>query len=249
RCRLAGRGRSRGGARAGAGARAAPLHRAVSLPRRGGMERHTARALADPTHAARSHRARLGLGGAQEERAGFAGADRRDALRVVVVTGGARPGKSASALAAANARSGPKLYVATAEPRDDEMRQRIAHHRAERGPDWQTIEAPLDPAAALAQPGAVVAVVVDCLTLWTSNLMLAGKDDAGIAAAAEGLAARAAAAPPTVYVVTNEVGLGIVPEHPMARRFRDLAGRVNQRFGAHAAEVWLLVCGQPLRVK
>src|SRR5262249_33885509 len=128
-----------------------------------------------------------------------------------------------------------------------EMRARIARHRQERGAGWQTAESPTDPAAALATAAQVV--VLDCLTLWISNLMLGGLDDDAIFAAAQGLADSCAAAAVTVYAVTNEVGLGIVPEHPTARRFRDLAGRVNQIFGARAVEVWLLVCGQPLRIK
>ena len=159
---------------------------------------------------------------------------------LVLVTGGARSGKSSYALA--RARGG--LYIATAEAGDDEMRERIARHREERGPAWKTIEAPMDPAAALPASGVVV---LDCLTLWISNLMLAGRDDAAIYAAAADLAEKSTRC--TTYAVTNEVGLGIVPEHPLARRFRDLAGRVNQTFAAAATEVWLLVCGQPLRIK
>jgi adenosylcobinamide kinase/adenosylcobinamide-phosphate guanylyltransferase len=159
---------------------------------------------------------------------------------LVLVTGGARSGKSAFALA----RAQGGLYIATAEAGDDEMRERIARHRQERGPGWQTLEAPMDPAAVLPASGVVV---IDCLTLWISNLMLAGRDDAAIYAAAADLASKSVRC--TTYAVTNEVGLGIVPEHPMARRFRDLAGRVNQTFAAAAGEVWLLVCGQPLRIK
>ena len=161
-------------------------------------------------------------------------------MPLVLVTGGARSGKSAFALARANGG----VYIATAEAGDDEMRERIARHRAERGPAWTTVEAPLDPAAALPAAGTAL---IDCLTLWISNLMLAGRDDAAIYAAAEHLAGKASAC--TTIAVTNEVGLGIVPEHPLARRFRDVAGRVNQIFAARADEVWLLVCGQPLRIK
>jgi adenosylcobinamide kinase/adenosylcobinamide-phosphate guanylyltransferase len=168
-------------------------------------------------------------------------------MPLVLVTGGARSGKSAFAQRRADAFPSPRLYIATGEPGDDEMRARIACHRAERGAGWQTAESPTDPAAALATPAQVV--VLDCLTLWVSNLMLAGHDDAAVHAAAVSLADACAAAAVPVYAVTNEVGLGIVPEHAVARRFRDLAGRVNQLFGARAVEVWLLVCGQPLRIK
>jgi adenosylcobinamide kinase / adenosylcobinamide-phosphate guanylyltransferase len=157
-----------------------------------------------------------------------------------LVTGGARSGKSSFALA----RAQGGVYIATAEAGDDEMRDRIARHRRERGDTWRTIEAPIDPAAVFPREGVVV---LDCLTLWISNLMLAGREDDAIAVAATDLAAKATAC--TSFVVTNEVGLGIVPEHPLARRFRDLAGRVNQIFATQAAEVWLLVCGQPLRIK
>ena len=159
---------------------------------------------------------------------------------LVLVTGGARSGKSAFALA----RGQAGVYIATAEAGDDEMRLRIEHHRKERGQNWVTIEAPLDPAIALPRDGVVV---IDCLTLWVSNLMLAGRTDEAIYAAAADFAAKATTC--TTYAVTNEVGMGIVPEHPLARRFRDVAGRVNQTFAAAAAEVWLLVCGQPLRIK
>jgi adenosylcobinamide kinase/adenosylcobinamide-phosphate guanylyltransferase len=168
-------------------------------------------------------------------------------MPLVLVTGGARSGKSAFAQRRAEAFAAPRLYIATGEPGDDEMRERIARHREARGAGWQTAESPTDPAAALATPANVV--VLDCLTLWVSNLLLAGRDDDAIAAAAASLADSCAVAAVPIYAVTNEVGLGIVPEHAVARRFRDLAGRVNQTFGARAVEVWLLVCGQPLRIK
>ncbi len=168
-------------------------------------------------------------------------------MPLVLVTGGARSGKSGFAQRRAETFPEPRLYIATGEPGDDEMRARIARHRKERGPGWRTVESPTDPAAALAQTAHVV--VLDCLTLWISNLMLGGHDDEAIFTAARRLADSCAGAAAPVYAVTNEVGLGIVPEHPVARRFRDLAGRVNQLFGARAVEVWLLVCGQPLRIK
>jgi len=168
---------------------------------------------------------------------------------IVLVTGGARSGKSAFALARTEALAPPDwLFIATAEPRDDEMRARIAEHRRQRRSGWITVEAPLDPAAALGGAGSRPAALVDCVTLWLSNLIEAGRDDDAIEAAVQALVAGTAATRPLV-LVTNEVGLGIVPEHPLARRYRDLIGRVNQRIAAAATEVHLLVCGQPLRIK
>ncbi|HJZ84995.1 MAG TPA: bifunctional adenosylcobinamide kinase/adenosylcobinamide-phosphate guanylyltransferase [Polyangia bacterium] len=169
---------------------------------------------------------------------------------MVLVTGGARAGKSAFARMRAEAAGGaPRLFIATAHAGDDEMRARIARHQRERGPTWRTVEAALDPASAVRAAADARVVLIDCLTLWLSNLMLAGRDDEAIDAAAADLCATASAARCPLFVVTNEVGLGIVPEHPLARRFRDLAGLTNQRFAAAASELYLLVCGQPLRIK
>lgn len=172
-----------------------------------------------------------------------------DAPRLTLVLGGARSGKSRYAeglvAALAPAWSPPWIYVATAEPRDAEMRARIAAHRARRGPSWQTVEAPheLAETIVLAQPAPVL---VDCLTLWLSNLMLAAVDiDTEIARLERAL--EAAAAP--IVLVSNEVGSGIVPEHPLGRRFRDLQGGLNQRMGARADRVVLMVAGLPLVVK
>jgi adenosylcobinamide kinase/adenosylcobinamide-phosphate guanylyltransferase len=171
--------------------------------------------------------------------------------RVVLVTGGARSGKSrfAETRLAELAPGGPWLYVATAEPRgDDEMNVRIARHQSRRGSAWRTVEAARDVAGALAS-AAAAGVLVDCVTLWLTNLLLDGADDDALlaAAAALGAAARACAVP--VVLVTNEVGAGIVPEHPLGRRFRDLAGLVNQRLAAASDEVVLVACGLPLRLR
>jgi adenosylcobinamide kinase / adenosylcobinamide-phosphate guanylyltransferase len=164
---------------------------------------------------------------------------------VLLVTGGARSGKSALAEARALAHGGGAVYIATAQAFDTEMEERIALHRARRLAGWQTVEAPLDLAGALcAQDGRPC--LVDCLTLWLTNLMLAERD---WRAEAEGLlAALGARSAPTV-VVTNEVGGGIVPENALARAFRDAAGLLNQRVAAIADEVILAVCGLPLKVK
>jgi len=168
---------------------------------------------------------------------------------MTLVLGGARSGKSRYAegliTALPPASNPPWIYVATAEPGDDEMRARIATHRARRGSPWQTIEAPheLAEAVVLAQP---MPVLVDCLTLWLSNLMMAAADiDAEIAQLERAL--EAATAP--IVMVSNEVGSGIVPEHPLGRRFRDLQGMLNQRMAARADRVVLMVAGLPLAVK
>ncbi len=159
--------------------------------------------------------------------------------------GGARSGKSARAEALVTAQPPPWLYLATAQALDDEMRARIADHRARRGNNWRTVEVPLDLPDALADAGRMP-VLVDCLTLWLSNLMLGGHDVAAATDALEvALDARAA---PTV-LVANEVGLGIVPDNALARAFRDRAGRLNQRLALRAERVLFMVAGLPLEVK
>lgn len=162
------------------------------------------------------------------------------------VLGGARSGKSRHAEAAVAALPRPWFYIATGEPRDNEMAARIAEHRARRGTEWQTVEAPRDLAAALAAVPAGAAVLIDCLTLWLANVMLAGADvDGEIARFEHTLAERKG----PVVLVANEVGLGIVPDNALARRFRDTAGRLNQRLAALADRVVLLVAGIPVKVK
>ena len=170
--------------------------------------------------------------------------------RLVLVTGGARSGKSrfAEQRLGELAPGGPWRYVATAEALDDEMRARIAHHRARRGERWRTVEAPRALADAVRAP-AEAAVLVDCITLWLSNGMLDGAaDDALLVAAGEVAAAARESGVPVVFV-TNEVGGGIVPEHALARRFRDVAGWVNQRLAAACDEVFLVAAGLPLRLR
>ncbi|MXP64160.1 bifunctional adenosylcobinamide kinase/adenosylcobinamide-phosphate guanylyltransferase [Roseomonas sp. M0104] len=162
-----------------------------------------------------------------------------------LVLGGARSGKSRHAEALIARHPAPWAYVATAEAWDDEMRDRIAAHQARRGADWRTLHAPLDLAAALGAAEARPALV-DCLTLWLTNLMLGGHDVVAATAALE--AALDARAAPTV-LVANEVGLGIVPENALARRFRDAAGVLNQRLAARAATVHFIAAGLPLVLK
>jgi len=172
--------------------------------------------------------------------------ERRGARRLALVLGGARSGKSRHAEALVTALPPPWLYIATGEPCDNEMAARIAEHRARRGTQWQTVEAPRDLAGALAAAPAGAAVLIDCLTLWLTNVMLAGADvDAEIARLERALVERGGA----TVVVANEVGLGIVPDNALARSFRDAAGRLNQRLAAAADRVVLLVAGIPVKVK
>jgi adenosylcobinamide kinase / adenosylcobinamide-phosphate guanylyltransferase len=165
---------------------------------------------------------------------------------LTLVIGGARSGKSRYAEGLIAALPPPWIYVATAEAGDAEMAERIGHHRAQRGKDWQTIEAPHDLAAALAVLPASTPVLIDCLTLWLSNRMLA---DADVEAETTQLEAALARRHAPVVLVSNEVGFSIVPDNALARRFRDLQGRLNQRMAARAGGVVLMVAGLPLVVK
>jgi adenosylcobinamide kinase/adenosylcobinamide-phosphate guanylyltransferase len=167
-------------------------------------------------------------------------------VAVILVGGGARSGKSRYALEKAQAIEGRRAFIATAQPLDDEMCTRIAIHRQARGENFTTIEEPLDLARVIAD-STFDAIVVDCLTLWLSNLMLANKDcDREITA----LIVAAQAARATVIFVSNEVGSGIVPtDNALSRDFRDRAGILNQRIAAIAQEVYFMVFGQPLRIK
>lgn len=167
-----------------------------------------------------------------------------------LVTGGARSGKSRFVQAEAEATPGPWAFVATAQPLDVDMAARIRSHQAERGPGWTTVEAPFEPEVALADP-APRGFVVDCLTLWISNLLLGpyAGDTRGLDLRAQSLAARLAEESRPVWVVTNEVGLGIVPADALSRDYRDALGRANQAVARVADRVTLLVAGCPVRVK
>jgi adenosylcobinamide kinase/adenosylcobinamide-phosphate guanylyltransferase len=167
-------------------------------------------------------------------------------VRLTLVLGGARSGKSRYAESLITARAPPWIYVATAQAGDDEMARRIAAHRARRNAGWQTIEAPHDLAGALETASAHARLLVDCMTLWLTNRMLAEADlDAEIGRLEEALLRRAGMA----VLVSNEVGYGIVPDNALARRFRDAQGRLNQRLAASADRVVLVVAGLPLAVK
>jgi adenosylcobinamide kinase / adenosylcobinamide-phosphate guanylyltransferase len=184
---------------------------------------------------------------------------------VTLVTGGARSGKSRFALALAEETASSRVYVATAEPLDDEMRRRIERHRAERGEGWSTVEEPVDLGGALAAlPAGAEFAVVDCLTVWLGNLLhrrgsqeggpladLPRRPDLADPAAFPEIAALLAlldAPPCPLVLVTNEVGWGIVPDNPLARAFRDLAGRVNEEAARRAERVVLMVAGRPLEL-
>ena len=167
--------------------------------------------------------------------------------RTTLVLGGARSGKSAYAEGLIVAAGPVATYLATAEPGDGEMAARIAHHRARRGPGWVTVEEPLDLLGTLervARPDRPV--LVDCLTLWLSNLMFAERDvEAETARLAQGLGALVG----PVVLVSNEVGQGIVPDNALARAFRDHAGRLHQAVAAAAARVVFVTAGLPMVLK
>ena len=168
--------------------------------------------------------------------------------KITFVIGGARSGKSSFALNRASALPGQKVYIATAQAFDAEMSDRIEKHKEERSRDWNTIEESMNLADVLRTASSAYNVVlVDCLTLWLSNLMLADKDlekemQLFIASLITHHASR-------VFVVSNEVGMGIVPENELARRFRDMAGRLNQKMAAVADEVYLVAAGIPVKIK
>jgi adenosylcobinamide kinase/adenosylcobinamide-phosphate guanylyltransferase len=170
---------------------------------------------------------------------------------LVLVTGGARSGKSrfAEARLAELAPSGPWLYVATAELRDEEMRARVALHQLRRGPAWRTCEEPRQLIAALAEAQTARGILVDCITLWLTNLLLDDLPDNTILARCDEMAERARSLEVPVVLVSNEVGAGIVPDNTLARRFRDLAGVANQRLAQAAHEVVLVTAGLPLRLR
>jgi adenosylcobinamide kinase/adenosylcobinamide-phosphate guanylyltransferase len=165
----------------------------------------------------------------------------------VLVLGGARSGKSRFAEGLVTETGLVRHYVATGRAWDDEMRDRIAHHRASRGDGWQTHEEPLGLTERLAElddPANVV--LVDCLTLWVTNLMM---EEQAIPEAFAALAAHVTGARAKLVFVSNEVGLGIVPDNRMAREFRDHAGRLHQSIAAAAAQVYFVAAGLPLKMK
>ncbi|MBU0971514.1 MAG: bifunctional adenosylcobinamide kinase/adenosylcobinamide-phosphate guanylyltransferase [Proteobacteria bacterium] len=173
---------------------------------------------------------------------------------ITLVIGGCRSGKSSFALEEANqisqGQTRGKIFLATSVPTDPEMDKRVIQHRKERGEQWQTIEAPvmIHKTIELASKTADV-ILVDCLTLWTSNLLFAGYDEERIMEAISLLTVALAKSACPVFLVSNEVGYGIVPENFLARQFRDFAGLVNQKIAAAADRVFLTVAGIALPIK
>lgn len=171
-------------------------------------------------------------------------------MSLTLITGGARSGKSSFAQQRASAHQGSVLFVATAEARDDDMAARIAKHQNERPAHWRTLEAPLNVADALARTPPAPVVLLDCVTLWVTNLLLReGATWADAEAELDALLAWYHAHPVTMLVVTNEVGLGIVPADHLSRTFRDWLGVFNQRLAAEADAVYLMVAGLAVEVK
>ncbi len=167
--------------------------------------------------------------------------------KTIFLTGGARSGKSSFALKEASRIAGRKAYIATAEALDEEMMNRIECHRKQRGKEWDTFEEPLMIAEIIKNIGDKYdAVVLDCLTLWLSNIIHANLD---MEPEIERLISSLLSHHISVFIVSNEVGMGIVPENEMARKFRDMAGTLNRRVARVADEVYLVVAGIPLKIK
>jgi adenosylcobinamide kinase/adenosylcobinamide-phosphate guanylyltransferase len=169
-------------------------------------------------------------------------------MPLTVLIGGARSGKSALALRLA-AGAEQVVFVATGEARDEEMAERIERHRLERPAGWRVVEEPVALREAIEAAPSAGYVVVDCLSLWVSNLLEAGWADAAVKTEAERTARAAADRPGATVVVSNEVGLGVVPATPLGRRYRDLLGRVNATFAAAADEALFVVAGRTLPLR
>lgn len=170
--------------------------------------------------------------------------------RITFVIGGCRSGKSGHAQALAEQIEGKKIYLATCVPHDDEMAERVRRHQAQRDARWETLEEPVELAGAIADhSGEYNVILVDCLTLWTSNLLLSPDKAPELDAACRDLVQSLKSARCPVILVSNEVGTGIVPENELARRYRDEAGWVNQKIAASADRVVWMVAGIPVTIK
>jgi adenosylcobinamide kinase/adenosylcobinamide-phosphate guanylyltransferase len=170
--------------------------------------------------------------------------------RIYFITGGARSGKSAFAETIAGTMNGKRAYLATAQALDAEMVARIEHHRARRGDAWDTYEEPLAVAELVRKlNGRYEVLLLDCLTLWLSNIIARSEHDGDIGAQIDDLTAAVREFSGTAIVVSNEVGLGIVPDNPLARRFRDIAGLANQRIAQASDQAYFLAAGIPVKIK
>lgn len=170
-------------------------------------------------------------------------------MPLTVLLGGARSGKSSLAVARARALDVPVVFIATAETLDAEMEERVARHRAERDPAWSTVEEPLHPERALAEVPAEACAILDCLSLWVANLVQRDVPEEEIVRRSRQAAADAATRPGLTIAVSNEVGMGVVPEHPLGRRYRDALGRVNAAWASEAQEALLVVAGRILELE
>jgi adenosylcobinamide kinase/adenosylcobinamide-phosphate guanylyltransferase len=170
--------------------------------------------------------------------------------KVIFITGGCRSGKSRYALDYANRHFSKKLYLATCEVLDQEMAQRVENHKKMRGPEWQTVEEPLEVVEKVRRYGDEAEVVLlDCITLWLSNLLLKWDDDSKVTGEVDRLIETLKKSQTSFLIVSNEVGMGIVPADPLSRRFRDLSGTANQRIAEVADTLILMVSGLPIFLK
>ena len=170
--------------------------------------------------------------------------------KIIFITGGVRSGKSQFAMNLAEEFPGPKAYLATAQALDEEMARRIGNHQKSRPKDWQTFEEPLSVSKVVRDNGNDLALILlDCVTLWISNAMMAGWNESRVLEETETFLSECRKARCSVILVGNEVGWGIVPDNPAARIFRDLSGSVQQKMAREADEVYFLVSGIPQRIK
>jgi adenosylcobinamide kinase / adenosylcobinamide-phosphate guanylyltransferase len=170
-------------------------------------------------------------------------------VSLTFLLGGARSGKSTLAIELASSWGGAVTVIATGEARDDEMAERIRAHRAERPSEWQTVEEPLELLGALSAVPDDAAAIVDCVSLWVANLVERGDEDERVLARSERIVGAAQARTSPTIVVSNEVGLGVVPASPLGRRYRDLLGRVNAQWAAAADEAAFVVAGRRLPLR
>ena len=170
--------------------------------------------------------------------------------KMIVITGGCRSGKSRFALDYANRHFSKRLYLATAEILDEEMARRVEKHQKVRGPEWRTVEEPVEIVDRISEwEDETEVILLDCVTLWLSNLLLRWNDETRIIEEVERLRTAIRESPATFLLVTNEVGMGIVPNDPLGRRFRDLSGMVNQKIAEAADTVIFMVSGIPIFLK